>query len=71
MASSPALAVIDEERCTGCELCIPACAADAISVNEVARVDPGRCIGCGACVPECPNEALALGTTALARGVTG
>jgi ferredoxin len=69
--SSPITAVVDEERCTGCGLCAAACAADAISVSEVASVELSLCMGCGACIPECPKDALALGTLALTRGATG
>lgn len=69
--ADPIVAVVDASRCTGCGICIDACADKAISVNGVAAVDPRLCVGCGACVPECPNEALALGRVPLERGATG
>jgi len=67
------IALVDADRCTGCEICIDACPDKAISVNGVAAVDSGLCIGCGACIPECPNEALSLGRQAAAveRGAAG
>lgn len=54
------IAVVAQDRCTGCGMCVAACAAGAIAVDELARIDPARCVGCGACIPECPNEALTL-----------
>jgi len=65
------IAVVDAALCTGCGICIEACADKAISVNGSAAVDPGLCSGCGACVPMCPNEALSLGRPRLERGATG
>ncbi|MBT3327859.1 MAG: 4Fe-4S binding protein [Gemmatimonadales bacterium] len=60
------IAVVDNERCTGCEICIDACPDEAISVKGIAAVDSRLCIGCGTCIPECPNEALSLGQQAAA-----
>ena len=67
------IAVVDDSRCTGCEICIDACPTNAISVNGVAAVDAGLCIGCGACTLECFNDALSLGppAAAVARGAAG
>jgi ferredoxin len=49
---------IDEEACTGCGSCAEICAADAITVDDVAKVDAGLCTDCGTCVEECPVEAI-------------
>jgi ferredoxin len=65
-SNHPLIAIVDNDRCTGCEICINACPDKAISVNGVAVVDSGLCIGCGACIPECPNEALSLGRPSAA-----
>lgn len=53
---------IDEERCDGCGLCVPACAEGAIQVVDgKARLLSDRyCDGLGACLGECPNEALRI-----------
>ncbi|MBW2017596.1 MAG: 4Fe-4S binding protein [Deltaproteobacteria bacterium] len=53
---------IDEERCDGCGLCIPACAEGAIEiVDGKARVVSDKfCDGLGACLGECPNDALRI-----------
>jgi NAD-dependent dihydropyrimidine dehydrogenase PreA subunit len=53
---------IDEEKCTGCGLCIPNCHEQAIKIiNGKARlVNDVFCDGLGACLGECPEGALTL-----------
>jgi electron transport complex protein RnfB len=53
---------INEENCTGCEICQERCQMEAITMNKdgVAQVDLDRCIGCGLCVTKCPSEAIDL-----------
>ncbi len=53
---------IDEEKCTGCGLCIPNCHEQAIRIiNGKARlVNDVFCDGLGACLGECPEGALTL-----------
>ncbi|MBC8414862.1 MAG: electron transfer flavoprotein subunit alpha [Candidatus Cloacimonetes bacterium] len=47
------------EKCNGCELCLKACAYDAIViVDKVAEIDLDKCPLCGACVSACPFEAI-------------
>ena len=42
------------ERCTGCKLCVEACAFGAITVLAgKAEIDLAKCDLCGACVPAC------------------
>ncbi len=54
-------AEIDPELCTGCEICVPRCQLDAITmVNGAAVVDLDRCIGCGNCVASCDSDAAQL-----------
>lgn len=51
---------IDEERCDGCGLCVPACAEGAIEIidGKARLVADKFCDGLGACLGECPNDAL-------------
>ncbi len=51
---------IDDDKCTGCGLCVPSCAEGAIQiVNGKARlVSEKYCDGLGACLGECPEGAL-------------
>lgn len=55
------LAIIDEDLCTGCEICNDRCQMDAITLeNDVSVVNQKRCIGCGSCIVECPSDAISL-----------
>lgn len=53
---------IDEDKCTGCGLCVAACAEGAIEIaNGKARlVGDIYCDGLGACIGECPTGALTI-----------
>lgn len=53
---------IDEEKCNGCGLCVPACHEGAIQiVDGKARViDDKFCDGLGDCLGECPLGAITI-----------
>ena len=53
---------IDEERCDGCGLCVPACEEGAIQIidGKARLVAEKYCDGLGACLGECPNDAIRL-----------
>jgi len=53
-------AVVDQEECTGCEVCLDRCQMNAIEIEDTARIDSDRCIGCGLCVTTCPVDAIRL-----------
>ncbi len=56
------MAVIDENWCIGCTLCIAACPTQAIfGSNKVMHtvVEP-YCTGCELCVPACPVDCISL-----------
>jgi len=54
-------AVVDAEKCTGCESCVESCPLDAIEMkDDVAVVDDETCGDCGACVDVCPVEAISM-----------
>lgn len=54
--------VIDEELCTGCEICIDECPNNALEmVDDVAKlVRPKDCDGKGECAEACPAEAITM-----------
>ena len=53
---------IDEEKCTGCGLCVPGCAEGALAIidGKAKVVSESFCDGLGACLGECPEGALTL-----------
>lgn len=56
------LAVIDENWCIGCTLCLDACPTDAIvgGNKRMHTVVEAHCTGCELCVPVCPVDCIAL-----------
>lgn len=61
LVSSPFVARLDTEACTGCGVCVKRCQMDALSLEDgKAVLRPERCIGCGLCVGTCPGKALKL-----------
>jgi Pyruvate/2-oxoacid:ferredoxin oxidoreductase delta subunit len=55
-------ALVESDKCTGCETCLDRCQMNALEINdnEVAQVNKERCIGCGLCVTTCETEAMRL-----------
>lgn len=67
MAKSRFEAVVEQELCTGCQVCIDRCNFDAIemvkptgSKKYKAVIDPEKCWGCGLCVIKCDPGALSF-----------
>jgi ferredoxin/mono/diheme cytochrome c family protein len=73
--SETPVVTIDEDACTGCELCVIDCPYVALSMHErsdsepdggtqarrpVAVVDPAACVGCGICIGSCSFGAMTL-----------
>jgi len=56
---------VDEELCTGCQVCVDRCFFDAIEMKKVpdskkmkASIIDEKCMGCGLCVIGCEQKAL-------------
>lgn len=57
-----AMAIIDEQWCIGCTLCLKACPVDAIiGANKTMHtVLESACTGCELCIPVCPVDCISL-----------
>lgn len=53
---------IDEEKCDGCGLCVPACAEGALQIidGKARLVGERLCDGLGACLGDCPQGAITI-----------
>lgn len=53
---------IDEEKCTGCGLCIPNCAEGALKIinGKAKLVSDKFCDGLGTCLGHCPENAITI-----------
>jgi heterodisulfide reductase subunit A-like polyferredoxin len=61
VAHSAFVNVVNQNLCTGCELCVEWCQFSALSLQEgLMQINALRCVGCGVCVPNCPENALSL-----------
>ena len=54
---------IDDEKCTGCGLCIPNCPEGAIRIidGKARLISDLFCDGLGACLGHCPEGAITIG----------
>ncbi len=56
-----ATAVVDENLCAGCKICISLCSYNAISFDEAKKVsviNEALCKGCGTCGAACPSGSI-------------
>jgi pyruvate ferredoxin oxidoreductase delta subunit len=58
------VAIVDDEKCVGCKMCIQSCpepnAIRLIVERRKAFVTEERCKGCALCKVECPKAAISL-----------
>jgi heterodisulfide reductase subunit A len=56
----PLIAVVDDECCSRCGICIGVCPYNARKIDEKEHklvVTEALCVGCGACTAACPSGA--------------
>jgi NAD-dependent dihydropyrimidine dehydrogenase PreA subunit len=53
---------LDEERCTGCRMCLEVCPHAVFGMNgrHVRIIDRDACMECGACSRNCPVAAVTV-----------
>ena len=53
---------IDEEKCDGCGVCVPACVEGALQIidGKAKLISEIYCDGLGACLGECPQDAIII-----------
>lgn len=64
----PGPIIIDEDRCTGCTLCVADCPYGALEMipredgkyRQLAVLVPDRCVSCGVCIGSCSDDAMSL-----------
>lgn len=65
------IAVVHQDGCTGCEVCIAGCPVDSIEIvpgpdpanpvyQQLIEIDIARCIGCQNCSHDCPWETITM-----------
>ncbi|MGC8948485.1 MAG: 4Fe-4S binding protein [Thermoprotei archaeon] len=61
--TEPLVAKVNEDKCSGCKVCVGVCPYGAISMIDVngrsiAHVESALCMGCGTCSAACPSGAM-------------
>ncbi len=59
---SAVTAVVNQDKCAACLVCVRSCPYDVPRINEdgVSEIDEALCHGCGVCAAECPAKAIEL-----------
>jgi len=59
---APMVAIIDEQTCIGCTLCIQACPVDAIlgAAKQMHTIIESECTGCELCIEPCPVDCITM-----------
>jgi len=56
------IALVDWDKCTGCEECIMACPVQVFQMTD-GKSEPihsSECINCGTCLEVCPVDAIII-----------
>lgn len=59
------LAVVDEQKCTGCAVCVKICPVEAIRLGKQGKkpravIDEQGCLDCKLCFSRCPEHAVTM-----------
>ncbi|MHA1509340.1 MAG: indolepyruvate ferredoxin oxidoreductase subunit alpha, partial [Promethearchaeota archaeon] len=57
----PPSIMVDQEKCTGCMVCINKFGCQALNFNEAdkkASIEKSVCRGCKVCIDVCPQDAI-------------
>ena len=56
----PYFSIVNEQKCSGCAVCVSVCPYNAIKINErnKAEINPAVCKGCGTCTAACASGAI-------------
>ena len=56
------LAVVDQNICVACGVCMKACPRNAISIHRgcYAQIQSEKCVGCGLCAKTCPAGCITV-----------
>jgi ferredoxin len=54
------VAIVNEDKCIGCENCADRCQFGALRYEDKPIIDPELCYGCGNCAEVCENKAIEL-----------
>ena len=49
---------IDNDKCTGCGICVDVCPVGAIKVENQKAIISEECAECAVCIDQCPNQAI-------------
>ncbi|PVV08725.1 MAG: electron transport complex subunit RsxB [gamma proteobacterium symbiont of Ctena orbiculata] len=65
-----AIALIKEQECIGCTLCLQACPVDAIigAAKQMHVVITDECTGCELCLPPCPVDCIVMEPIPVSTG---
>ncbi len=56
------IVTFDEEKCSGCGICVKACPADTLELmdKKSKMKTPNECMACSVCTAICPDDAITM-----------